>query len=180
MTIFPFAADPSLPRVGFVGGGAMGDPMSSRIAAAGFATVIHDAQDGRAARVAGDGPRRAGRLADVADADAVVLMLPGSDEVESVLLAEGLLDRMGSGTTLIDMSSSDPQRTVALAERVRERGVAFADAPVSGGVARARTGDLTAIVGGEAPLVAHVTPLLQSVATNIFHVGGIGSGHAAK
>jgi 3-hydroxyisobutyrate dehydrogenase len=110
----------------------------------------------------------------------VVLMLPGSDEVESVLLAEGLLDRLATGTILIDMSSSDPQRTVRLAPRLHERGIAFADAPVSGGVARARTGDLTAIVGGDEPLVAHITPLLQSVATNIFHVGGVGSGHAAK
>lgn len=158
----------------------MGDPMSAQTAAAGFETVVYDAAEGRAAQVAGSGPRRAGELADVAAADAVILMLPSSDVVESVLLDDGLLAAMAPGSVLIDMSSSDPRRTVGLADRVHGRGVAFADAPVSGGVGRARTGELTAIVGGEERLLARIEPLLRAMASNVFHVGGIGSGHATK
>lgn len=158
----------------------MGDPMSSRIAGAGFETVISDADEGRAKRLAGDGPRRSGDLAAVAAADAVVLMLPSSDSVESVLLDGGLLAGLGPGNVLIDMSSSDPRRTVGLGRHAAERGVTFADAPVSGGVARARAGELTAIVGADDAVLARIEPLLQSMATNIFHVGALGSGHAAK
>lgn len=158
----------------------MGDPMSRQIAAAGFETVIHDATPGLAERLATADARSAGTLADVAAADAVVLMLPNSDIVEAVLLNEGLLDQMAAGSVLIDMSSSDPRRTVALAPAVAARGVAFADAPVSGGVARARSGELTVIAGAEETVLERIRPLLESMAANIFHVGGSGSGHAAK
>ncbi|MHB1538145.1 MAG: NAD(P)-dependent oxidoreductase [Solirubrobacteraceae bacterium] len=180
LTICSLAVDNPIRRVGFVGVGAMGDPMSSRIAAAGYATVICDAEEGRAARLAAGGPRRAGEVAALAEADAVVLMLPNSDAVESVLLGDGVLESLAPGAALIDMSSSDPQRTVELGARVLARGVGFADAPVSGGVARAGTGELTAIVGAEATLLARIEPLLRSMASNVFHVGGLGSGHAAK
>jgi 3-hydroxyisobutyrate dehydrogenase len=158
----------------------MGDPMSRRIAAAGFPTVIGDADADRAARLATEDERRAGTLAEVAASDAVVLMLPNSDVVESVLLGDGLLERMAPGSVLVDMSSSDARRTVELAARVLEHGVAFADAPVSGGVARARTGELTAIVGANPELLVRLEPLLRSMASNVFRVGELGSGHAAK
>jgi 3-hydroxyisobutyrate dehydrogenase len=179
LTIIPSAQE-RIERVGFVGVGAMGEPMSARIAAGGFATVLHDADPDRAARVAGAGPRRAGTLDEVAAADAVVLMLPDSDAVEAVLLEDGLLARMAPGTVLIDMSSSDARRTVALGPVLARRGIAFADAPVSGGVARARTGELTVIVGAEEALLARIEPLLQTMAADVFRVGALGSGHAAK
>lgn len=174
------ATDTAIHRVGFIGVGAMGDPMSGQVADGGFEVVIHDADPDRAAQLAGEGPRRAGSLAEVADADAVVLMLPSSNEVEALLLDDGLLEALGAGTVVIDMSSSDPRRTVELAPQLQGRGLLFADAPVSGGVARAQTGELTAIVGGDEELVARIRPLLESMATNIFHVGEVGSGHAAK
>lgn len=178
-TIFS-SAQQGTRHVGFVGVGAMGDPMSARIAAAGFDTVIHDADPERATAVAGAGPRRAGDLDQVAAADVVVLMLPGSDAVEAALLDAGLLDRLAPGTVLLDMSSSDARRTLALGSTVAERGVAFADAPVSGGVARAGSGELTAIVGADEELLARIEPLLRTMASNVFRVGGLGSGHAAK
>lgn len=158
----------------------MGAPMSARLAAGGFTTLIHDADPDRAADVAGAGPRRAASLGEVATADAVILMLPDSNAVEAVLLDGGLLDRMVPGSVLIDMSSSDARRTVGLGPSVAERGIAFADAPVSGGVARARTGELTVIVGADEALLARIEPVLQTMAANVFRVGGLGSGHAAK
>lgn len=158
----------------------MGEPMSSQVAGAGFRTVITDQTPGLADRLAEADERIAGTLADVAACDAVVLMLPNSEIVEAVLLREGLLDQMARGSVLIDMSSSDPRSTVALAPVTAERGVAFADAPVSGGVARARKGELTVIVGAELAVLERIRPLLESMAANIFHVGASGSGHAAK
>jgi 3-hydroxyisobutyrate dehydrogenase len=107
-------------------------------------------------------------------------MLPNSDIVEAVLLDEGLLDRMAPGSVLIDMSSSDARRTLALGPKVAEREIDFADAPVSGGVARARTGELTVIVGAEEDVLERIEPLLRTMAANVFRVGGLGSGHAAK
>lgn len=180
LTICSLVTDSTIRNVGFVGLGAMGDPMSSQVAAAGFDTVIHDAVEGLAERLAPPGPRRSGDLAAAAAAEAVVLMLPDSDAVESVLLGEGLLAAMRPGAVLIDMSSSDPRRTAELGRSVGERGVLFADAPVSGGVARARTGELTVMVGADERLFDRIEPLLRSMAASIFRVGELGSGHAAK
>jgi len=154
--------------------------MSARVAAGGFPAVIVDADAELAARLGTGGGRRAGSLSEAAASDAVILMLPNSEIVEGVVLGEGLLDAMSPGSVLIDMSSSDPRRTVGLAQRVLARGVAFADAPVSGGVARARTGELTAIVGCDESVQERIWPLLATMASNIFRVGGIGTGHAAK
>jgi 3-hydroxyisobutyrate dehydrogenase len=158
----------------------MGAPMSAQIAAAGFRTLIHDADPARAEALAAADERVAADLDAIAAADAVVLMLPNSDIVEAVLLDEGLLERMRPGTVLIDMSSSDARRTVELGPKVAAREIDFPDAPVSGGVARARTGELTVIVGAEDDLLARIEPLLEAMAANVFQVGGLGSGHAAK
>lgn len=201
LTIFS-STQKEIRTVGFVGVGAMGDPMSAQIAAAGFRTLIHDADPARAAALAAadarteqtpsDGSAAAGGEKDrttarvaadldaIAAADAVVLMLPNSDVVEAALLDEGLLERMAPGSVLIDMSSSDARRTLALGPKVAAREIDFADAPVSGGVARAGTGELTVIVGAEEDLLARIEPLLDSMAANVFRVGGLGSGHAAK
>jgi 3-hydroxyisobutyrate dehydrogenase len=154
--------------------------MSAQVAAAGFRTLIHDADPARATQLAAEDARIAADLDAVAAADAVVLMLPNSDVVEAVLLDQGLLERMRPESILIDMSSSDARRTVALGPRVAARRIDFADAPVSGGVARAETGELTVIVGAEEDLLARIEPLVRSMAANVFRVGGLGSGHAAK
>jgi 3-hydroxyisobutyrate dehydrogenase len=198
LTIFSSTQE-KIQTVGFVGVGAMGDPMSAQIAANGFRTLIHDADptraeqlavadadrgrggaDGGSEQSAAAGGRVVADLDAIAGADAVVLMLPNSDIVEAVLLDEGLLERMAPGSVLIDMSSSDARRTVALGPKVAAREIDFADAPVSGGVAKAGAGELTAIVGAEEDLLAHIEPLLKAMAANVFRVGSLGSGHAAK
>lgn len=180
LSISPSSHNIPFQRVGFVGIGAMGDPMSTCVAMAGVETLIADADASRAASLAADGRRRAVTLAELGTCDAVVLMLPDSNVVEAVLLADGLLDRLQPGSVLLDMSSSDPRHTRALGARVAEREVAFADAPVSGGVARARTGELTVMVGADGLLFDRIKPLLSTMAANVFHVGDLGSGHAAK
>ena len=175
---------PELPvqAVGFVGLGRMGDPMVRRLAAAGVDVRGHDAAPGprtvfadlvtivdkpaEVVPVTGEGP------------PVVVLMLPDSNVVEAVL-GEGLLDALTPGTLLVDMGSSEPMRTKALAERVAARGAVMIDAPVSGGVSGATAGTLTIMVGGPDAEVASITPLLAALG-RVRHVGPVGAGHALK
>jgi 3-hydroxyisobutyrate dehydrogenase len=164
-------------RVGFVGLGNMGAPMSGLLAAAGYDVRGYDVSAQARARV----PGAVERLADAADgARAVILMLPDTLIVRAVLIDEGLLDALAPGTLLIDMSSSEPTATRALAEAVAARGASFVDAPVSGGVGGARAGTLTIMVGGAGDAVAACRPLLEIMGGRVTHVGPTAAGHALK
>lgn len=113
--------------------------------------------------------------------DTVILMLPSSREVEDLLLgADGLLERLSPGSLVIDMGSSEPTSTQELAERAAGRGIEYLDAPVSGGVAKARTGELTIMVGGGDAPFERARPLLERMGATIIHVGPAGAGDAAK
>jgi 3-hydroxyisobutyrate dehydrogenase len=172
-------AEPELPAVvGFVGLGRMGDPMVRRVAAGGVAVRGYDAAAGATEGLAGVVTAVDSAADAAAGAPVVILMLPDSDVVEKVVDG-GLLDALGDGALLVDMSSSEPLRTRALARRVAERGVTLVDAPVSGGVSGARAGTLTIMVGGPADAAATLTPLL-SLMGRVRHVGDVGAGHALK
>ena len=168
--------------VGFVGLGNMGAPMASLMSAAGYAVQGFDVHEGaRAAFAAQSGRSAAGSLAQAAsDARVVVLMLPNSEVVEDVLLAGGLLDAVPDGALIVDMSSSDPTRTLELADEAERRGRGLVDAPVSGGVVGARNGTLTIMVGGREDQFAAVEPLLGTMGRKVLHVGGVAAGHAMK
>jgi 3-hydroxyisobutyrate dehydrogenase len=189
-------------RVGFVGLGNMGRPMAGHLVAAGYHVIgfdaaaavmrsIADASDAGAADDAGaaGGAGRispASGLTAVGDGvDAVILMLPDSDVVEHVMLGsgepgEGLLASLQPGSTVIDMSSSDPARTRELAGRAAMADVLLLDAPVSGGVAGARAASLTIMVGGPAEAFAAVRPMLAVMGSRVVHAGDTGAGHAIK
>lgn len=172
-------AESGLPGVvGFVGLGRMGDPMVRRVAAGGVAVRGYDAAAGATEGLAGIVTAVDSAADAAAGAPVVILMLPDSDVVEKVVDG-GLLDALGDGALLVDMSSSEPLRTRALARRVAERGVTLVDAPVSGGVSGARAGTLTIMVGGPADAAATLTPLL-SLMGRVRHVGDVGAGHALK
>lgn len=166
----------------FVGLGAMGEPMAVRHAAA-LPTLVHDRDAAATDRVVAVGGASAlPDLAQVPPAVAtVVLMLPDSRAVEAVLLgADGLLARLGPGTLVIDMGSSEPASTRRLAADAAGRGIGYVDAPVSGGVSRARSGELAIMVGGAQDNVRAARPHLEPLGTSIVHVGPAGTGHAAK
>jgi 3-hydroxyisobutyrate dehydrogenase len=172
-------AEPELPGVvGFVGLGRMGDPMVRRVATGGVAVRGYDAAAGATEGLAGIVTAVDSAADAAAGAPVVILMLPDSDVVEKVVDG-GLLDALGDGALLVDMSSSEPLRTRALARRVAERGVTLVDAPVSGGVSGARAGTLTIMVGGPADAATTLTPLL-SLMGRVRHVGDVGAGHALK
>jgi len=122
-----------------------------------------------------------GSVAEVArEAAVVILMLPGSLEVEAVLLEQRLLTALSARTLLVDMSSSEPAPTRALAVRAGECGVTLLDAPVSGGVRGAVQGALTIMVGGPPDACEAITPLLRCLGSRVVRCGEAGSGHAVK
>ena len=156
--------------------------MSSHLAAAGYNVSAFDVQlSARETAAAAPGVEAATSVADAASgAQAVILMLPSSEEVIDVVLAEGLLTAMKPGALLVDMSSSDATRTTELAPRVSERDVRFVDAPVSGGVSGASAATLTIMVGGADPDVDDCRPMLETLGREVRHVGAVGAGHALK
>lgn len=172
-------------RVLFVGTGAMGTPMATNLAAAGYDLVVHDADPERAGQVAtraGARAAAAGSLAaEAAEADVVLLTLPDSPAVEDVLTGSGdLLAAVRPGGTLLDLGSSRPSSSVSLAAQAAGRGVAWADAPVSGGVSKAVTGELAVMVGAVEQTFVVVRPLLDVVGGDVRLVGPPGAGHAMK
>ena len=161
--------------VAFIGLGNMGAPMSARLARAGYRVQGYDLSTAARQALGEAGGIAAADLgAAVRGASVVVLMLPNSDIVEATV--HDFSPVLGSGSTVIDMSSSEPMRTRALAASLSSRGVTLVDAPVSGGVTRARSGQLTIMAGGSwepvAPLLAHLGKVTGA--------GEVGSGHAVK
>ena len=169
--------------VGLIGLGAMGAPIAANFAAAGQTLIVRDADQAAQDRFVRDHPGStvAHGTRDFSPCDVVVLVLPNSDIVETVMLGDaGVLAHLKSGSIVIDMGSSVPDRTKALSAAAEKVGVAVVDAPVSGGVVRALKADLAVMVGGPDDAVSSVTPLLKSTGSTVIHVGTVGSGHAAK
>jgi 3-hydroxyisobutyrate dehydrogenase len=167
--------------VGFIGLGRMGTPMAARLLGAGYTVTGYDPSPKAGAALADPGFQRARRAADVTVGRAViVLMLPSSDVVEAVIEELEQSAAVAPGSVLIDMSSSDPMRTRALARRLFERRAILIDAPVSGGVTGAKAGRLTIMVGGPVDVFEKVRPALDAMGTTVMHLGGVGAGHAVK
>jgi len=169
-------------RVAFLGLGAIGRPMAVRVAAR-HPTVLWNRTTERAAEVARlTGARLAETPRDaVADADVVITCLPTSKEVEALLDGpDGLLAGMPAGTTLADCTSGDPASSRRIAARLAEAGIAFLDAPVSGGTNGAEAGTLTVMVGGTAEHLERARPALESFGRTIVLMGPVGAGHAMK
>ncbi|MEW5911826.1 MAG: NAD(P)-dependent oxidoreductase [Thermodesulfobacteriota bacterium] len=169
-------------RIGFIGLGRMGGPMSRRLLQAGYDLVAFDVDQQALERAQDLGAQAAGSPQEVArQCRTVITIVPNSNIVEQVVLgAEGLLQGAQEGDVLMEMTTAYPMSTLKVAERLRQRGVNMIDAPVSGGVVGAEAGTLSIMVGGEAQLVERVRPLLEAMGKNIFHMGPVGAGHAMK
>jgi 2-hydroxy-3-oxopropionate reductase len=168
--------------VGFVGLGIMGAPMARNLLRAGFDVVAYNRSPAKVERFVADGGRGADSVADaVRDADTVVTMLPDSPDVEAVMTRDdGILATVRPGTTLVDMSTIRPDVTRRLAELADARGLAYVDAPVSGGEQGAVDGRLSIMVGGDDAAVAAARPILEAMGSTVVHVGGVGSGQTVK
>ncbi|WP_375687034.1 NAD(P)-dependent oxidoreductase [Pseudooceanicola sp. LIPI14-2-Ac024] len=169
-------------RLGFVGTGTMGDPMVACLVRGGHRPLLLDASAGAARRVADrEGLEVAeGGAALGAACDTVILMLPTSAIVREVCLGPGGLAEGMDGGVIVDMSSSDPIETRTLGAELAERGITLLDAPVSGGVRKARDGTLAIMLGGDdAGAMDAVEPALRAMG-KVFRAGPLAAGHATK
>lgn len=171
------------PRIGLVGVGAMGWPMAANLVKSGFTVQVADARADQASKFAAEiGGKAAATLRALGEAsDVVITMLPTSKIVRSVLLdGDGVAAGLRSGAIVIDMSSGVPAETAAIAEKLAVLGVAMLDAPVSGGVRKAVSGELAIMVGGDAKVALEVDPVLRAMGKSVIRAGGIGCGQAMK
>jgi 3-hydroxyisobutyrate dehydrogenase len=168
--------------VAFIGLGQMGRPMSGHLAKAGYRIRAFDASQEQLSTVAAEtGATACASAADAAQgADMLITMLPDGRVVRRVLLDGGAAAALPRGAIVVDMSSSDPVGTRTLGEKLAAKGLTLIDAPVSGGVPRARTAQLSIMAGGDAGAIERVKPVLETMGNRIFLTGPLGSGHAMK
>lgn len=171
-------------RIGFVGLGIMGKPMVRNLVKAGYELVVHNRSRGAVDELAAesDAVTAAGSAREVAGQVSIVItMLPDSPDVEDAVFGEtGLLEAMGEGHLLIDMSTIAPTTAIEVAQALTERKASALDAPVSGGDKGAIAGTLSIMVGGDAADFDRAKPIFEAVGKTIVHVGAAGAGQIVK
>ena len=169
-------------RIGFIGTGTMGQPMLANLVKKEFNVVAFDIVPAALDTAVRLGAARVGSVGDAAaNCDLVITMLPSSANVEAVYLgSEGIVGTAARGRLCVDMSTIDPGTSQRVAARLKERGLRFLDAPVSGGVGGATAGTLAIMVGGDAGDLEEARPVLAAMGANIIHVGAVGAGEVAK
>lgn len=169
--------------VGVVGLGAMGGRMAE-VLLESYPVVVHDLDPDRRRALAGAGATAVDSPREVAERASVVLLsLPEDAALEAVVEGDGgdgLAAGLGPDDVVVDTSTVSPAASEAAAAACADRGAGFLDAPVSGGARNADTGDLTALVGGEASTLDRVRGVLDAVAAEVHHVGPQGTGAALK
>jgi 3-hydroxyisobutyrate dehydrogenase len=170
----------ALKRIAFAGIGNMGWPMAANLVKAGFEVTVCDVVPGRAASFATEtGAKAAATPAEAAaGADCVVIIVPTSKQVGEAV--EAMLPSLKPGMLVIDMTSGQPGRTREIAAMLAGHGVPMIDCPVSGGVPRAKSGQLAIMVGGPAAEIDRAEPVLKAMGTSIYRCGDIGAGQAMK
>jgi len=167
-------------RLGFIGLGAMGAPMARNLAAAGFELAVFDVDEQRThAAAEGFGARAAGSAVDAASgADALVVMVTNAAQAQAALLGDdGAAAALPGEAAVVLMSTVGPEAVAALAAE----GHPLLDAPVSGGVARAESGELLVMAGGPSELFERLRPVLDAVGATVVHCGERpGDGQAVK
>ncbi|MBC2667455.1 2-hydroxy-3-oxopropionate reductase [Novosphingobium flavum] len=169
-------------KIGFIGLGIMGRPMAGHLLNGGHQLLVLGHRSPLPQELVSGGAFVSSSARDLAaSAEVVILMLPDTPDVESVLFGEGgVAAGLRPGTHVVDMSSIDPIATRGFAERIEALGCHYVDAPVSGGEVGAKAASLTIMCGGKPEAFEHVRPLLELMGKNITHVGGVGSGQVTK
>lgn len=169
-------------KVGFIGLGEMGKWMALNMMKSGLDLTVYDI-DPRAMKFLTDQGMKSGRNSgDVAaGVDWVFLSLPNTEIVEDVIFGpNGLVQGAKSGLIVVDLSTIKYLPTLDIARRLQDRGIHFADAPVSGMEARAREAQLTVMFGGEEAIFEQIRPAFDAIANKVVYMGGIGSGQLTK
>ena len=169
-------------KVGFIGLGIMGKPMSKNLLKAGYDLVVSDINKDNVNELASCGAKVATNGSEVASlCDVVITMLPNSPHVREVVLGKnGILEGAHPNLTLIDMSSIDPVESKKIGSILADNGIEMLDAPVSGGEPKAIDGTLSVMVGGKKDIFDKYYSLLKAMAGSVTLVGDLGAGNIAK
>lgn len=169
-------------KVGFIGLGAMGGPMALNLAKAGFSLVVNDIIEAKTRPLKATGATVADSAQAVAaSSERTIVIVETTAQAEAVILGkQGIVDGARAGHIVLCMATIDPFAARDIADRLAARGMAMLDAPVSGGTARAQSGELSVIVGGERAVFDTCQDLFSAMGSRSFHVGPLGSGLAMK
>ncbi|WP_414148177.1 2-hydroxy-3-oxopropionate reductase [Erwinia sp. BNK-24-b] len=169
-------------KIGFIGLGIMGKPMSKNLIKAGYTLVVRDHNAENVAEVVALGATSADSAKAIAEqSDVIITMLPNSPHVKEALLGEGgVIEGAKAGTVVIDMSSIAPLASREIHEALAKKGVALLDAPVSGGEPKAIDGTLSVMVGGDKELFDQCYDIMKAMAGSVVHTGDIGAGNVTK
>jgi len=169
-------------KIGFIGLGIMGRPMAGHLQAAGHELYVVKHRSALPRELLEGGATECGSAKEVAErAETVIAMVPDTPDVAEVLFGEGgVAEGIGSGKTVIDMSSISPIETRAFAERIEALGSDYVDAPVSGGEVGAKNASLTIMVGAREQVFERVKPLFEVMGKSITRIGDPGAGQIAK
>ena len=167
-------------RIAFIGLGHMGGGMAPNLAKAGHEVRAFDLVPEAVDKAVSEGCQAAPSAAEaVKDADVVVTMLPAAKHVRAVF-ENDIAPNAKAGALLIDCSTIDVSSARAVGDAMKNKGFEFVDAPVSGGIAAAASGNLTFMVGGSDEAFAKAQPILDPMAKAVIHAGQLGAGQAAK
>ncbi len=169
-------------RIGFIGLGIMGRPMSQNLLSAGYPLTVFNRSKGASDALASLGARVAASPRDVAaESDVVITMVTDTPDVEQVILGpRGVIEGARKGLVVIDMSTISPKATREISSKLAGVGAQMLDAPVSGGDKGAREGTLTIMVGGPEEAFNDCLPVLQAMGKKVVLMGGPGSGQLTK
>ena len=169
-------------KIGFIGLGIMGKPMSKNLLKAGYSLVVCDKNQSAVDEVVAAGAQSAVNAKEVAKlCDVIITMLPNSPHVKEVVLGEdGIIDGAKPGTTIIDMSSIAPLASREIHDEVVKKGLAMLDAPVSGGEPKAIDGTLSVMVGGDKAIFDKHYDIMKAMAGSVVYTGEIGAGNVTK
>ena len=169
-------------KAGFIGLGVMGASMAGRLMDAGYSLCIYSRTKAKAEKLIERGAVWYGTAREVAEnADIVFTIVGFPKDVEEVYLGkDGLYEGAHQGSIFVDMTTTKPSLDIAIAEKMREKGAAMADAPVSGGDRGAREGTLSIMVGADEDVFQTLLPYFQAMGRNITRMGGVGAGQHTK
>lgn len=169
-------------KIGFIGLGIMGKPMSKNLIKAGHSLVVYDISAQPVEELVEAGAKRAGSPKEAAQqCDVIITMLPDSPQVEEVILgSNGVLEGITPGSVIIDMSSIAPSVSQKVAAQAQAKGVDMLDAPVSGGEIGAINAELAIMVGGRQETFDRYVGILRTMGKSVVRIGDIGTGNIAK
>ncbi len=169
-------------KIGFIGLGIMGKPMSKNLLKAGYALVVLDRNAEAMAEVVAAGAGSAATPKAVAEQCGIIItMLPNSPQVKEVVLGEnGVIEGIKAGGVVIDMSSIAPLASREIAAALAKKNIAMLDAPVSGGEPKAIDGTLSVMAGGDKAVFDRHYDIMKAMAGSVVHTGDIGAGNVTK